>query len=138
MVEAGPSGGTQPAGMGSAMLPMLFLMIMMMGLMFFPGIRDGLSDGAGIVIEPFLFGTLGLEQYFVPTVFILGSSIMIINTIIRSFFMDPLKQAHHSHRSKQISQQMREARMSRDTARIDKMQKLQMEMMPEQWRNKVL
>ena len=27
---------------------------------------------------------------------------------------------------------MREARMSRDTARIDKMQKLQMEMMPEQ------
>jgi|TARA_B110000438_G_scaffold256608_1_gene264187 uncharacterized membrane protein (DUF106 family) len=131
MVEAGPSGGTQPAGMGSAMLPMLFLMIMMMGLMFFPGIRDGLSDGAGIVIEPFLFGTLGLEQYFVPTVFILGSSIMIINTIIRSFFMDPLKQAHHSHRSKQISQQMREARMSRDTARIDKMQKLQMEMMPE-------
>ena len=131
MVEAGPSGGTQPAGMGSAMLPMLLLMIMMMGLMFFPGIRDGLSDGAGIVIEPFLFGTLGLEQYFVPTVFILGSSIMIINTIIRSFFMDPLKQAHHSHRSKQISQQMREARMSRDTARIDKMQKLQMEMMPE-------
>ena len=131
MVEAGPSGGTQPAGMGSAMLPMLLLMIMMMGLMFFPGIRDGLSDGAGIVIEPLLFGTLGLEQYFVPTVFILGSSIMIINTIIRSFFMDPLKQAHHSHRSKQISQQMREARMSRDTARIDKMQKLQMEMMPE-------
>jgi uncharacterized membrane protein (DUF106 family)/ribosomal protein L37AE/L43A len=131
MVEAGPSGGTQPAGMGSAMLPMLFLMIMMIGLMFFPGIRDGLSDGAGIVIEPFLFGTLGLEQYFVPTVFILGSSIMIINTIIRSFFMDPLKQAHHSHRSKQISQQMREARMSRDTARTDKMQKLQLEMMPE-------
>ncbi len=132
MVDASPGGNTQPAGMGSAMLPMLFLLLMMMSLMMFPSIRNSLSDGSGAVLEPFLFGTLGLEQYFVPTVFILGSSIMIVNTIIRSFFMDPLKQAHHSHRSKQVSQQMREARMSRDTAQIDKMQKLQMEMMPEQ------
>ena len=132
MVDASPGGNAQPAGMGSAMLPMLFLLLMMMSLMMFPGIRNSLSDGAGSVIEPFLFGTLGLEQFFVPTVFILGSSIMIVNTVIRSFFMDPLKQAHHSHRSKQISQQMREARMARDTAKIDKMQKLQMEMMPEQ------
>ena len=130
-MDAGPNGNAQPAGMGSAMLPMLFLLLMMMSLMMFPGMRNSLSDGAGTVIEPFLFGTLGLEQFFVPTVFILGSSIMIVNTVIRSFFMDPLKQAHHSHRSKQISQQMREARMSRDTAKIDKMQKLQMEMMPE-------
>ena len=132
MVEAGPSGNAQPAGMGSAMLPMLFLLLMMMGLMMFPGIRTSLSDASGSVLEPFLFGTLGLEQYFVPTVFILGSSIMVVNTVIRGFFMDPLKQAHHSHRSKQISQQMREARMSRDTASTEKMQKLQMEMMPEQ------
>ncbi|DAC61645.1 MAG TPA: TMCO1/EMC3 family protein [Candidatus Thalassarchaeaceae archaeon] len=132
MVDAGAGGDTQPAGLGSAMLPMLFLMLMMMSLMMFPGIRNSLSDGAGTVIEPLLFGIFGLEEFFVPTVFILGSSIMIVNTIIRSFFMDPLKQAHHSHRSKQISQQMREARMSRDTAQIDKMQKLQMEMMPEQ------
>ena len=132
MATAGPSSNAQPAGMGAAMLPMLFLLLMMMSLMMFPGIRTSLSDGAGIAIEPLLFGTLGLDEYFVPTVFILGSSIMIVNTIIRSFFMDPLKQAHHSHRSKQISQQMREARMSRDTAHIEKMQKLQMEMMPEQ------
>ena len=132
MATAGPSSNAQPAGMGAAMLPMLFLLLMMMSLMMFPGIRNSLSDGAGIAIEPLLFGTLGLDEYFVPTVFILGSSIMIVNTIIRSFFMDPLKQAHHSHRSKQISQQMREARMSRDTAHIEKMQKLQMEMMPEQ------
>ena len=73
-MDAGSSGDTQPAGMGSAMLPMLFLLLMMMSLMMFPGMRNSLSDGAGTVIEPFLFGTLGLEQYFVPTVFILGSS----------------------------------------------------------------
>ena len=30
MVDAGPNGNAQPAGMGSAMLPMLFLLLMMM------------------------------------------------------------------------------------------------------------
>jgi len=29
MVDAGPNGNAQPAGMGSAMLPMLFLLLMM-------------------------------------------------------------------------------------------------------------
>ena len=57
---------------------------------------------------------------------------MVVNTIIRSFFMDPLQQAHFSHRSRQIGKQLREARMARDTARMDKMQTIQMEMMPEQ------
>ena len=85
MVDASPGGNAQPAGMGSAMLPMLFLLLMMMSLMMFPGIRNSLSDGAGSVIEPFLFGTLGLEQFFVPTVFILGSSIMIVNTVFDHF-----------------------------------------------------
>ena len=57
---------------------------------------------------------------------------MVVNTVIRSFFMDPLQQAHFSHRSRQIGKQLREARMARDTAMADKMQTIQMEMMPEQ------
>jgi len=57
---------------------------------------------------------------------------MVVNTIIRSLFMDPLQQAHFSHRSRQIGKQLREARMARDTAMADKMQTIQMEMMPEQ------
>jgi ribosomal protein L37AE/L43A len=46
--------------------------------------------------------------------------------------MDPLQQAHFSHRSRQIGKQLREARVARDTAMADKMQTIQMEMMPEQ------
>ena len=57
---------------------------------------------------------------------------MVVNTIIRSFFMDPLSQSHFSHRNKQISKQLREAQTARDTARAEKMRKLQMEMMPDQ------
>mgnify|MGYP001960572874 FL=1 len=115
--------------MSSMMMPMLLLLGMMVLLMVNPSIRIALSYSAGSVLEPMLPFH---QKYFVPTVFIVGSSIMVVNTVIRSFFMDPLQQAHFSHRSRQIGKQLREARVARDTARADKMQTMQMEMMPEQ------
>ena len=57
---------------------------------------------------------------------------MIVNTVIRGFFMDPMTQVHIGHRNKQISKQLREAQGERDTARADKMRRLQMELMPAQ------
>ena len=111
------------------MMPMLVMMLVMMAMMLNDGIRIFLADGAGYFIEPVLpFHKL----YFVPTVFIVGSGIMVVNTVIRSIFMDPLKQAHVSHRQGQIRKQVQQAQMARDTARAEKMQKLQMEMAPEQ------
>ena len=128
MASAG-GGDSQAESMSSMMMPMLFLMLMMVVLMLNPSLRILLADGAGYAIEPLLpFHT----AYFVPTVFIVGSSIMVVNTIIRSFFMDPMRQAHFSHRNRQVGKQAREAQMARDTARTEKMQKLQMELMPEQ------
>ena len=129
MASAQAGGDAHADAMSSMMLPMLFLLGMMVLLMVNPGIRIALSGGAGSIIEPMLPFH---HEYFVPTVFIIGSSIMVVNTVIRSFFMDPLQQAHFSHRSRQIGKQLREARMARDTARADKMQTMQMEMMPEQ------
>ena len=129
MAPAQAGGDTQTDAMASMMMPMMLLLGMMILLMFNPGLRVGLSEVAGSVLEPMLPFH---QTYFVPTVFIVGSSIMVVNTIIRSFFMDPLQQAHFSHRSRQIGKQLREARVSRDTAMADKMQTIQMEMMPEQ------
>ena len=129
MAPAQAGGDAQADAMASMMFPMLMLLGMMVLLMFYPGLRVGLSDVAGSVLEPMLPFH---QTYFVPTVFIVGSSIMVVNTIIRSLFMDPLQQAHFSHRSRQIGKQLREARMARDTAMADKMQTIQMEMMPEQ------
>ena len=129
MAPAESGGDAQADAMASMMLPMLLLLGMMVMLMFYPGLRVGLSDTAGSVLEPMLPFH---QTYFVPTVFIVGSSIMVVNTIIRSFFMDPLQQAHFSHRSRQIGKQLREARMARGTAMADKMQTIQLEMMPEQ------
>ena len=129
MAPAEPGGDAQAEAMSSMMMPMLLLLGMMVLLMINPGIRVVLSSSAGSVLEPMLPFH---QDYFVPTVFIVGTSIMIVNTIIRSFFMDPLQQAHFSHRNRQIGKQLREARVARDTARADKMQRMQLEMMPEQ------
>jgi len=126
---AQPSGGdAQAEAMSSMMMPMLVLLLVMMVLYFIPGLRMLMADSAGLAIEPLLPFH---ELYFVPTVFIVGSSIMVVNTIIRSIFVDPIKQAHFSHRQRQVGKQLREAQMARDTARVEKMQRLQMEMMPE-------
>ena len=127
----------EPAGQGDAqsqaalgmMGPMFVLLAVMLLLTFNPGLRSLMADSAATVIEP----TIPFHsEYFVPTVFIIGSSIMIVNTVIRGFFMDPMTQVHIGHRNKQISKQLREAQGERDTARADKMRRLQMELMPAQ------
>ena len=56
---------------------------------------------------------------------------MVVNTVIRGVFMGPIMQLHLSHRSKEIRKQLMDARQSRDTARMEKMNRLQMEMTPE-------
>ena len=126
-----------PAGQGDAqsqaalgmMGPMFVLLAVMLLLTFNPGLRTLMADSAASVIEP----TIPFHSdYFVPTVFIIGSSIMVVNTVIRGFFMDPITQVHIGHRNKQISKQLREAQAERDTARADKMRRLQMELMPDQ------
>ncbi|MDP6378300.1 MAG: EMC3/TMCO1 family protein [Candidatus Thalassarchaeaceae archaeon] len=115
-------------GMGSMMTPLLLLVLMSV-LIINPSIRNGLAGGADSILKPLIPFS---DQWFVMTVAVLGSSIMIVNTVFRSFFMDPLKQAHLAHRNKQMRKLMNEARLDRDNARLDKIQKLQQRLMPEQ------
>ena len=115
-------------GMGSMMTPLLLLVLMSV-LIINPTIRNRLAGGADSILNPLIPFS---DQWFVITVAVVGSSIMIVNTVFRSFFMDPLKQAHLTHRNKQIRKLMNEARIDRDKARLDKIQKLQQRLMPEQ------
>ncbi len=130
MHMAAPAGATQDPnmGMGGMMMPMMVILGMMLAVSIIPGMRTGLSDAAALVIEP----TIPFHDvWFIPTVFIIGTSIMVVNTIIRAFFTDPITQVHNQHRNKQISAQLRDAQSSRDNARAEKMRTLQMHMMPE-------
>ena len=129
MAAAAGGGDAQGQAAAGMMTPMLVLLAMMLTIMLVPGLRTGLAVVAGSIIEPLLPFH---EKWFVPTVFVIGSSIMVVNTIIRSIFVDPLTQAHFAHRNKQIGRQLKEAQAARDTARVEKMRQLQMEMMPDQ------
>lgn len=127
MAEAG-TGDPQAEALSSMMMPMLVLLGMMLLLSINEGIREGLADAAGTVIEPVLPYD---GEFFVLTVFLVGTTMMVVNTVIRGVFMDPIMQLHLSHRSKEIRKQLMDARQSRDTARMEKMNRLQMEMTPE-------
>ena len=129
---AGPSDEPE-VQMGQMLTPLLMLVVMSF-FIFIPSVRTTLSVVAGTVIEPMIpfHNTL-----FVPTVLVLGSLIMFVNTIIRSFFMDPVTQAHFNHRNKQLRSMMNEARMERNTSRLDKISKIQQRMMPEQMKNQM-
>lgn len=113
-------------------LGQLFMpIILLIGMSFFlmsESLRLSMANLAGSVLEP----TLPFHDlYFVPTVLIVGSSIMFVNTVFRSLFMDPMMQAHLNHRNKQLRKLMNEARLSRDHVRLEKIQKMQMHLMPE-------
>ena len=93
-----------------------------------PGIRNTL----GGIADPVLSPVLPEETYFIITVLMLGSFSMLMNTILRSFFLDPVAQAHIGHRQGQVRRMMNDARMSRDPILQEKATVLQQQMMPEQ------
>ena len=57
---------------------------------------------------------------------------MLMNTVLRSFFLDPIEQAHIGHRQGQVRRMMNDARLSRDPILQEKATVLQQQMMPEQ------
>ncbi|MDG1524594.1 MAG: EMC3/TMCO1 family protein [Candidatus Thalassarchaeaceae archaeon] len=125
MAEEIPEQPEMP--LGQLFMPII-LLIGMSFILMNDGLRLSMAGLAGSVLEPSLpFHDL----YFVPTVLVVGSSIMIVNTVFRSLFMDPMQQAHLNHRNKQLRKLMNEARLSRDHVRVEKIQKMQMHLMPE-------
>ena len=107
---------------------MLAMMLMMVLLVVNPSIRNTLVD----IADPILSPVLPEERFVIITLLILGSASMLVNTVLRNLFMDPIAQAHIQHRQGQVRQIMNEARMSRDSTLQDKAMTLQQQMMPEQ------
>lgn len=110
------------------MFTMLAMMLMMVLLVVNPNIRNTLGD----IADPILSPVLPEERFVIITLLILGSASMLVNTVLRNLFMDPIAQAHLQHRQGQVRQIMNEARMSRDSTLQDKAMTLQQQMMPEQ------
>jgi len=127
MAQAGSQAGP-PSPPGGQMLMMLFFMLMMMLLLMNPGFRTGLAGYADPILSPIL----PEDNWFIVTVFFIGTASMLINTILRNLFIDPIKQAHIGHRMSQVRRMMNEATMARDPIRKEKAATLQQQLMPEQ------
>jgi len=117
-----------PQPPGGSMMMMLIVMVMMTLLIMNPGIRTTMGGFADPVLSPIL----PEESFFIITVLILGTLSMLMNTVLRSFFLDPIEQAHIGHRQGQIRRMMNDARLSRDPILQEKATVLQQQMMPEQ------
>jgi uncharacterized membrane protein (DUF106 family) len=110
------------------MMMMLMVMVLMTLLIMNPGIRTTMGGFA----DPLLSPILPEESFFIITVLILGTMSMLMNTVLRSFFLDPIEQAHIGHRQGQVRRMMNDARISRDPILQEKATLLQQQMMPEQ------
>ena len=87
-----PGGPAPPAPPQGAMFTMLAMMLMMVLLVVNPSIRNTLGD----IADPILSPVLPEERFVIITLLILGSASMLVNTVLRNLFMDPIAQAHLS------------------------------------------
>ena len=103
----------------------LLLMIAML-VIFDPRIRGALGSAVGVVFFP-LFG-FGY-RYPVLTIFISGSVVIVISTIIRHFATNWIEMARMQHMVSEFQKKYREAMKSQNKYMIKKMQKMQAEIM---------
>ena len=129
-IVTGSGGGSQgaeaPQGGGQMML-LLLMMIMMMILVINPNVRSSLMSYADPVLSPIV-----PENSLILMVLTLGSASMIVNTILRSFFMDPVAQAHIAHRQRQIGKMANEARLDQNKVALDTAMRMREKMLPDQ------
>ncbi len=120
--EEQPESVPQPPNMG----PMLVVMMLMLFLMINPGMREMMGDTAGGFLEP----SIGFDgQYVVPTLLLAGLIMVFTNTVIRHFLVDWSKAAEMQLKMSSYQKALREARQSRNEARVRKLVALQPEML---------
>ena len=123
---SGGAGGETPQA-GGQMMFLLLMMIMMMILIANPNVRNSLMGYADPILKPIV-----PQNSIILMVFTLGSASMVINTILRSFFMDPVAQAHIAHRQREIGKMAQEARLDQNKVALDTAMKMREKMLPDQ------
>jgi uncharacterized membrane protein (DUF106 family) len=91
-----------------------------------PNLRDMLGNAVGIVLEP-LIGFNG--QYPILTVFIAGSLMVLLTTLMRHFTTDWLEMARTQNHMRAFQKEFSKARKENNTYRIKQLQDKQPEIM---------
>lgn len=110
---------------------MLFFFILMLALLvlFDERLRNSLANAVGTVFFPLL----GFNHHYpVLTVFLAGSMMVFITTLIRHFTMDWVAMAKNQAVMSKFQKEYRKARLDNNTYKIKKLEKLQPDIMRKQ------
>ncbi len=110
---------------------LLFFMVLMfsMFVMFDPNLRASMGNAVGTVFFP-LFG-FGYK-FPVLTIFLAGSIVIIISTLVRHFTTDWIEMAKNQEIMSKFQKEYRKARLSNNKYMIKKLEKLQPKIMQKQ------
>jgi len=114
-----------PASAGSTMLMMLSFMLVLL-MMFDSATRDGVSALMNGILYP-LVGFGG--RYPVFTLIAAGLLMTTITTLIRNHTTDWLQMAENQKKMSAFNKELREARMASNTKKVEKLMKIQPEVM---------
>ena len=103
---------------------MLFFFILMLALLvlFDEGLRNSLASAVGTVFFPLLGFN---HRYPVLTIFLAGSIMIFITTLIRHFTMDWIAMAKNQAIMSKFQKEYRKARLDNNTYKIKKLKKIQ-------------
>ncbi len=132
-VEGTPEQGNggQEEGSPPARGPnyMLLFLIMMLSIMIFPELRTAL----GGAIHAVLFPIIGFDyKYPLLTIMLAGLFMTLVNVVVRHFLTDWLEMAEMQHKFRHLGALLREARLSGDEKKMERVIKMQRELAPEQ------
>ena len=115
----------QPQADASQVFMMFFLLIFML-IIFTPELREWMGTSMGGILEPLI----GFDHmYPVLTIFLAGMVMIILSTTIRHFFIDWMEMARIQKMMFAFNKELREAQISRNQRRVDKLMELQPEVM---------
>lgn len=117
--EEKPQGGSQ--------MMMLLAVFAVIFIMLNPSVRGFLAIGVGYALDPVVAGALG--RWPVLVLFVVGVVMVGLSTVVRHFFIDWLDMARVQNTMRAFQKEFRDARASKDNARIQRLTKLQPEMM---------
>ena len=108
---------------------MLLFLIMMLSIMIFPELRTAL----GLAMHAVLFPLIGFDyMYPLLTIMLAGLFMTLVNVVVRHFLTDWLAMAEMQHKFRYLGTLLREARLSGDEKKMERVIKMQRELAPEQ------
>lgn len=111
--------------------PLFFFIILMFALfvLFDPNLRTSLGNAVGVVFTPLLGFN---HNYPVLTIFLAGSIVIIISTIIRHFTTNWIEMARSQAILSKFQKEYRKARLANNKYMVKKLEKIQPEIMKKQ------